>query len=165
MIGKGGELRMKKILTIIVCFFFLIFLVGCSFRFNDSKPVIQNREGSLGRYYVKFTDHFVSPSAGGNDILILSFDFTNNGEAGISAASALRLTLYQSGIELSPASRPLSLDGYDSANYQTKVKDGATLNCQAAFRLRSDSDPVEVEIAPSFSFGTEKVTAELDIAG
>lgn len=164
MIGKGGVLD-EKILAALVSLFLLSCLTGCSFSFNDSEPDIQNGEGTLGRYYVKVTDHFVSPDAGGNDILILFFDFTNNGEAGISAASALRLTLYQSGIELSPASRPLSLDGYDSANYQTKVKDGATLNCQAAFRLRSDSDPVEVEIAPSFSFGTEKVTVELDIAG
>lgn len=46
----------------------------------------------------------------------------------------------------------------------TSDEKGIGIFCQVAFFLRSADDPVEVEIAPSFSFGTEKVTAELDIA-
>lgn len=154
---------MKKALAFIVSLFLLSCLTGCIFSPDVLKPVEQNGEGTLGNYYVKVTDHFVTETFAGKDVFILSFDFTNNSSNGVSAASALGLTLFQSGIELSPASLLFPIAGYDSANCHTKVKDGATLNCQAAFYLRSRTDPVDVEIAHSFSFGTEKVTAQLDI--
>lgn len=155
---------MKKTLAFIVSLFLLSCLTGCFLSSNDTRPVEQNGEGTLGSYYVKVTDHFVAKTISGKEVLILSFDFTNNSSNGVSAASALGLTLFQSGIELSPASLLFPIAGYDSANCHTKVKDGATLNCQAAFYLRSRTDPVEVEIAHSFSFGMEAVTAKLDIA-
>lgn len=155
---------MKRAAALVVCLFLLSCLTGCMTDFGDkTESVEQSGEGSLGSYYVKITDHFVASTATGKDVLILSFDFTNNGHSGVSAASALGLTLFQSGIELSPATLLFPPAGYDSANYHKKVKDGATLNCQAAFYLRSCTDPVEVEIAHSFSFGMEKVTAKLDI--
>lgn len=155
---------MKKVLAFLVSLFFLSCLNGCLLVPKDTEPVEQIGEGTLGSYYVKITDHFVAKTISGKDVFILSFDFTNNNSSGVSAASALGLTLFQSGIELSQASVLFPISGYSSSNYHTKVKDGATLNCQVAFSLRSAADPVEVEIAPSFSFGTEKVTAELDIA-
>lgn len=154
---------MKKASAFLVCLFLLFCLSGCFLDSDHSHPVEQNGEGTLGSYYVKVTDHFVSPTISGKDVLVLSFDFTNNGSSGVTAASALSLTLFQSGIELSQASLFFPIAGYDSANYHTKVKNAATLNCQVAFYLRSDKDPVEVEITHSFSFGTEKVTAQLDI--
>lgn len=155
---------MKKTLALIVSLFLLSCLTGCFFSPNNAKPVEQNGEGALGSYYVKITDHFAAKTVSGKDVFILSFDFTNNSGHGVTAASALGLTLFQSGIELSPASILFPISGYSSSNYHTKVKDGATLNCQAAFYLRSTTDPVEVEIAHSFSFGMEEVTAKLDIA-
>lgn len=155
---------MKKALAFIVSLFLLSCLTGCFLSPNDTRPVEQNGEGTLGSYYVKVTDHFAAKTVSGKDVFILSFDFTNNGGHGVTAASALGLTLFQSGIELSPASILFPISGYSSSNYHTKVKDGATLNCQVAFYLRSTTDPVEVEIAHSFSFGMEEVTAKLDIA-
>lgn len=155
---------MKKTLALIVSLFLLSCLTGCLLVPKDTEPVEQIGEGTLGSYYVKITDHFVAKTISGKDVFILSFDFTNNNSSGVSAASALGLTLFQSGIELSPASILFPISGYSSSNYHTKVKDGATLNCQAAFYLRSTTDPVEVEIAHSFSFGMEAVTAKLDIA-
>ena len=154
---------MKKALAFIVSLFLLSCLTGCFLSPDASKPVEQNGEGTLGNYYVKVTDHFVTETFSGKDVLIISFDFTNNGSHGVTAVSALGLTLFQSGIELSPAFPFFSLAGYDTANYYTKIKNGATLNCQAAFYLRSRTDPVEVEITHSFCFGGEKVTAQLNI--
>ena len=124
---------MKKVLAFFVSLLFLSCLTGCLLVPKDTEPVEQIGEGTLGSYYVKITDHFVAKTISGKDVFILSFDFTNNNSSGVSAASALGLTLFQSGIELSQASVLFPISGYSSSNYHTKIKDGATLNCQVAF--------------------------------
>lgn len=91
---------MKKVLAFLVSLFFLSCLTGCLLVPKDTEPVEQIGEGTLGSYYVKITDHFVAKTISGKDVFILSFDFTNNNSSGVSAASALGLTLFQSGIEL-----------------------------------------------------------------
>lgn len=152
---------MKKALAILVSLFLISCLAGCFP--NVFEPVEQDGEGTLGDYYVKVTDHFVTKTVTGKDVLILSFDFTNNNTTGASASSALRFTLFQSGIELSQAFLLLPLSGYSSTNYYAKVKDSATLPCQAAFYLRSVTALVEVEVAPSISLAAETVKTQLDI--
>ena len=86
---------MNRAAALVVCLFLLSCLTGCMTDLRDkTESVEQSGEGSLGSYYVKITDHFVASTATGKDVLILSFDFTNNGYSGVSAASALGLTLF-----------------------------------------------------------------------
>lgn len=156
---------MKRLLIILASLFLLSCLTGCVAGSGaESKPVEQSGEGSFGDYYVKITDHFITTTYNGKNVLVLCFDFTNNGEDAASAASSLSVLLFQRGIELSSAYFLFPPPGYDGTNFYTKIKDGATLNCQKAFYLRSLTAPVEVEINRYFSFGSNVVSAELDIA-
>jgi len=121
-------------------------------------------EGTVGKYTVKFTDAALAKDYDGKDVIIVSYDFTNNDEETTSAMVSLVVKAFQDGVELERAYFLDGADGYDADNIMKDLKTGATLNCQEAYILSSMSSPVEVEAKASFSFSDEKVTYTYQLA-
>lgn len=114
-------------------------------------------EGTLDEYAIKFTGASLAKDYEGNDVIVISYDFTNNGEEATSAMVSLYIQAFQDGVELDAAYGISGDDGYSADNSMKDLQTGATLNCQSAFVLTSTS-PVEVEASPAFSFSEDMVT-------
>lgn len=121
-------------------------------------------EGTLDKYAVKFTGASLAKDYDGNDVIIVSYDFTNNSEENASAMISLLVTAFQDGVELEHAYFIDAPDGYNSDNQMKDLKTGATLNCQEAYILSNTTSPVEVEAKASFSLSSDKVIETFQIA-
>lgn len=118
----------------------------------------QENEGTLGDYYVKVTGSRTAKSYDGNDLIVLQYDFTNNGSDDTNAMWTLGFQAFQNGIQID--------SGFGetvSHNRDKSIKPGVTISCEEAFVL-TDNSPVEIEISELISFSDEMVVTTIDPA-
>ena len=68
-------------------------------------------EGTLDEYAIKFTGASLAKDYEGNDVIVISYDFTNNGEEAASAIVSLYIQAFQDGVELDTADGVSGDDG------------------------------------------------------
>lgn len=116
----------------------------------NSVEVIEDlTQGEVGNYYVAIGDCAFAEDYHGNNVIVISYDFTNNSDETVTPLWELSTTAFQDGIELDIA---FVFDNsvYDAGIAQKKIRPGVTLTgCQEAYVLISDS-PVEFEVGPLF---------------
>ena len=98
----------------------------------DEKNVIH-----LEPYTIKITRSFVSSDKNGNKVIVMNINYTNSSSEAKTFRQAINLTLYQDGIQLEQCYQAKNYDM--SSGLNTKVKDGASLDVQMAYYLRSTS--------------------------
>lgn len=131
---------------------------------DNPVPDTGNSEGTLGNYYASLTGYTLAKDHEGHNVIIVSYDFTNNSAEATSAALSLSLQAFQDGVELDSAFLLDAPKGYTSENAWKDIKTGVTLNCQSAFVLFNTNSPVEVEATELFSFSGTMVSCTYDIA-
>lgn len=119
--------------------------------------------GALGDYTFSINNYVLAKDYEGNPVIIVDFDFTNNGEEATSFMVAGIATAFQDGVELENAII-MDADTYNADNYMKEIKTGATLNVQQAWVLDSDTSPVEVELEEFISFSGDKLTKTFEIS-
>lgn len=105
--------------------------------------------GTVGDYQVAIGDCAFGTDYEGNKMIVINYDFTNNGSEGVMPLIGVSMKAFQDGVELETA---IAMDAtvYDAGIAQKEVKPGASLaGCQNAYVLTSES-PVEVEVGPLF---------------
>ena len=98
----------------------------------------------------------------GDDAIVVTWNFTNNGEESKSFGWAFDYTLFQDGVELGYSTVFVG-DSYDTVdeNLMKDVKPGSSLEVKSTNKLANLESPVEVEIGDLLS--DEKDTLEIDI--
>lgn len=117
--------------------------------------------GELDGYPVEIKSAVLTNDYDGNQAIIVTYSWTNNGEETTSAMSSFLKKAFQGGVELDGAIVGNS-DIYDSDLRWKDIRPGTTFEVQCAFVLRDNSSPVEIEITKAFSFGDDVVTKEFD---
>lgn len=109
--------------------------------------------GTLGAYSVSILDSSIMKDSDGNDCIVVTFEWSHTEKESQSFWLAFSNRAYQDGIEIEKAyvrDLPHKTD-------DTKIKAGAVLKTQVAFKLSNTKSPVEVEITEMFSFSNDKV--------
>lgn len=122
-----------------------------------------NGAGELDGYPVEIKSAALANDYDGNQAIIVTYSWTNNGEETTSAVSSFLEKAFQGGVELDSAIVEKS-DIYDSDLKWKDIKPGTTFEVQCAFVLRDSSSPVEIEITKAFSFCNDIVTKEFDLS-
>lgn len=118
-------------------------------------------EGDVGAYRVALTGYAFNTDYDGNNIVVVTYDFTNNSEETISPLVCIYIQAFQNGIELEHGF-VMDTAVCDVGIEQKDVKPGATLTgCQTCFVLTSES-PVEIEVSDIFSDPTVGAIYEVE---
>lgn len=166
---------MKRFLALLMALIMCVSICACganddSADTDNKEPVTQNgdsaeetkvSEGALGDYEIKFTGFSLSKDYEGKDVIIVSYDFTNNSDEADAAIFALTIKAYQDGVELETA---FVLENEDIDNATKEIKSGVTLNCCSAFVLDNTSSSVEFEASELISFSDDVIAVTYDIA-
>lgn len=117
-------------------------------------PAAADGEGSLGDYYIKIVSAAKAKDYSGADVLIVTYEWTNNADDAAMFSTAFTAKAYQNGVECTTA---YMVDGVDTEKGLTKIKPGTTLEVQEAYKLNDNSD-VSVEVTKWISFDDAMVT-------
>lgn len=130
---------------------------------EEAEDAALSESGKLGDYYIEITGATLDKDYYGNDIIIVSFTWTNNSDETDSAWSLFGKEAFQDGVELDSATM-LKSGTMDTKANTLDVKPGASLEVQRAYILRNEESPVEFEISLLFDWDDDTVvSATFDI--
>ncbi len=118
--------------------------------------------GRIGDYEVAIRSARLSKDYRQKDVLIVTYDFTNHGEDGMSFLIAINAKAYQNGHELSMA----TVTGDKEYRIQDMMKDvgpGETQQVQRAFLLEDTTSPVEAEVSELISMNKDRFSRTFDL--
>lgn len=135
-----------------------------SWQGQSSQPPISGEQetGRIGDYEVTIRSARLSKDYRQKDVLIVTYDFTNHGEDGMSFLIAINAKAYQNGHELSMA----TVTGDKEYRIQDMMKDvepGETQKVQRAFLLKDITSPVEVQVSELISMNQDKFSRTFDL--
>ncbi len=128
--------------------------------FTLSEPVEDVEEALSDNITVNDTctvvvkDYVLSKDDGGNDVIIINYDFSNSGTEGKSFSFSASTKAFQDGIELSNVSLYHN-EYYNYENSSKEVKDGATIPVQQAYKINNLTSPVEIEVTNLLDFSSK----------
>ncbi len=164
---------MKKILSGILALLMAFVLIGCA-----APPVSEEEipppdvetdapelsgEGELGDYYVKILDIALAEDYEGKPAVIVTYNWTNNGDDAANFAFAFSAQVFQGGVECETAII-MDSDVYNADNYMKDIKPGVSLDIQLAYVLQDSQTPIEVEVSELISFDDAIIVNNFDIA-
>lgn len=120
--------------------------------------------GTLGDYDVEIKSAFLSSDYTGEPAIIITYEWTNNSDATINAATALMERAFQNGVQIDRSTAFADIPGYESGTSTRSLRPGATAEVQCVFTLPDETAVVEFEISEFISFSTDTVTMEFDPA-
>ena len=106
----------------------------------------------LEDYELLYKDACIMTDSDGNDAVVLTLDFTNNGKENASYLWSVNETVMQNGTELEVAPVVADYESYETViNSQfTDIAPGTTLEVQTAYVLRDPTAAVEATFEQSF---------------
>ena len=122
---------------------------------NNTQAAEVNSDNNIGNYRVDLKDSRVTSDPSGNDILIVTYTFTNNSEESQAFGYAVTDTAYQDGVELGFVLTSYGIDGLSFDEKLKEIKPGVSLDVQCAYELNDDTTDVEIELKPFVSFSDE----------
>lgn len=119
--------------------------------------------GDLGDYTVKIHDGFeLAKDYNGKDVIVLTYDFTNNSDDNQSFMFAISDKVFQNGIGLESA--VMSTDSPELKNRSTDIQPGASVTVKVGYLLQDTTSPVSVEAKELISLkDDEKLTKEFNL--
>ena len=179
-IQPGSTIELAKAYTLSSDTAPVEFVVSESITFNDTKlgktyeiapggsTVFSAAPGlesavEIDRYAVSINSYNIAEDYDGNKCLILNMGYTNNSSTDSPFYVAIDVAAFQNGIELEQAFITDDSVMDDSNNY-LHVLPGAGLGVAKAFVLDDEAATVDIEIAPMFSFGDDKITTQINLA-
>lgn len=122
---------------------------------KEPEPAADKRSGNLGNYHVEIKAGRLAENEDGSTAIVIKFAWTNNSDKTTSASLAFMEAAFQNGIEIDSCYP----SEYDRDSYGKDIRPGATLEVERAFKLASETAPVEVEITRFLGDDNEVVTA------
>ena len=115
----------------------------------NSNNGIQEGEGTIGNYYVKFISGEMITDFEGKPAFLVRYEFTNNSENTIAPWAAISITAFQDGISLDSC---YAGDGYNLENEDKEIRPGTTISVSKSFVTTSNTSPIELEAVEWTSF-------------
>lgn len=174
---QNKKKKKKKWIIIAVVAFVLILIIGVAGGSSDdsttdnttaqNNSVVADKDeekdaGEIGDFVCIVKSAQVTKDYAGKDVVLITYEFTNNSSEAIAYETALTDYVYQNGIELESTwyiDENTDLDVYDSAN----IKPGITKDVIKGYYLNDTTSPLEVEITEWISFTDEKLTTTVEI--
>ena len=126
----------------------------------DDGNKVMDTEGDIGDYHLKIVSAKKGKDYSKKDVLIVTYQWTNNGDDEQMFSTAFSISAYQNGVECDDITM---VDGVDTQQSLSKIKPGATMELQDAYILDGDSD-VSIEVGPWISIGeSSKVTKTFSV--
>lgn len=116
----------------------------------------------LGDYELLYKGACIMEDSDGNDAIVLTLDFTNNGKENASYLWSVNETVMQNGTELEIAAVAADYESYETViNSQfTDIAPGTTLEVQTAYVLRDPTGTVEATFEQIFGKKSGKITVD-----
>ena len=132
---------------------------------TESAPA-ETPDGKIGKYNVTIKDYRVTEDSSGDDILIITYTFTNNSDESAAFIYTIEDKCFQNGVELGDVFTSWGIDDCSFDNKSKEIKPGISLDVQVAYKLNDTTTDVEVELDKYFSWTDSKIgyTLQLDSA-
>lgn len=157
---------MKKLTAVILTALLAFSVAACSSESSSSEQAEGPKDsGTLGEYEVAIKDCEVTQDYDGKDAVVITYEFTNNGDDAASFDVAMMTKVFQDGVELEYTSVYIdeeSLEAVDD-DCMKSIKPGNSLEVKTARVLDNTSSPVEVEVEEFLGNG-DKLTKTFEIA-
>ena len=116
----------------------------------------------LGDYELLYKGACIMEDSDGNDAIVLTLDFTNNGKENASYLWSVNETVMQNGTELEIATVAADYESYETViNSQfTDIAPGTTLEVQTAYVLRDPTGTVEATFEQIFGKESGKIIVD-----
>mgnify|MGYP001090247183 CR=1 FL=1 len=116
----------------------------------------------LGDYELLYKGACIMEDSDGNDAIVLTLDFTNNGKENASYLWSVDETLMQNGVELETATVFTDYDTFETVieGQFTDVAPGATVEVRTAYLLQDTTSPVEATFEQFLGKKSGKITID-----
>ena len=116
----------------------------------------------LGDYELLYKGACIMEDSDGNDAIVLTLDFTNNGKENASYLWSVDETLMQNGVELEAATVFADYDTFETVieGQFTDVAPGATVEVRTAYLLQDTTSPVEATFEQFLGKKSGKITID-----
>lgn len=119
----------------------------------NSEPARQIGEGDIGPYHIRIRAAQKAKDRSKQDVLIVTYEWTNHSESETAFLLAFDVKAYQNGTACSEAA---PIDGLDIQKLTANVTPGDSLILQNAYLLHDDST-VTVEVTPRMDLDPEEI--------
>ena len=130
-----------------------------------SAPSVMNGSGTVGDYDVSIDACVLCKDIYGKPAALVTFGWTNNGDAATSFMAALSAKAFQNGVQCDFAVLAGTND-YNSGAFMKQIEPGTAFTVQYAYCLQDDVGPVKVQVTRLVSLASDPptVTRTFDIA-
>ena len=146
-----------KLLCLLLAVLMLFSLTACGKEKTADSNLIK-----LGDYELLYKGACIMEDSDGNDAIVLTLDFTNNGKENASYLWSVDETLMQNGVELEAATVFADYDTFETVieGQFTDVAPGATLEVRTAYLLQDTTSPVEATFEQFLGKKSGKITID-----
>ena len=149
---------MTRFLSLLLIAVLAISLCGCG---GEGKKTESNQI-KLEDYELLYKGACIMTDSDGNDAVVLTLDFTNNGKENASYLWSVNETVMQNGTELEVATVVADYESYETviSSQFTDIAPGTTLEVQTAYVLRDPTGTVEATFEQIFGKKSGKITVD-----
>ena len=146
-----------KLLCLLLAVLMLFSLTACGKEKTADSNLIK-----LGDYELLYKGACIMEDSDGNDAIVLTLDFTNNGKENASYLWSVDETLMQNGVELEAATVFADYDTFETVieGQFTDVAPGATVEVRTAYLLQDTTSPVEATFEQFLGKKSGKITID-----
>ncbi|MEI5990725.1 hypothetical protein A5881_002230 [Enterococcus termitis] len=131
---------------------------------EQTGETITSTSGKIGDYEVTiYDDYEVLEYFDDSNIIVVTYDFTNNSKENNTFSSTISDKVFQSGIRIHSALLTYFLDAKKFKGDITEIQPGATITLRKAYKIRDTTSPVTIEIEGYESSDTTKITKEFNL--
>ena len=143
---------MKQTKTKSLCLLLAVLMLLGSFTACGKEKEKDSNLIKLGDYELLYKSACIMEDSDGNDAIVLTLDFTNNGKENASYLWSVNETLMQNGTELEVATVFQDYDSFETVidSQFTDIAPGTTLEVRTAYLLHDTTSPVEATFEQIF---------------
>ena len=153
---------MKQTKTKILCLLLAVLMLLGSLSACGKEKEKDSNLIKLGDYELLYKSACIMEDSDGNDAIVLTLDFTNNGKENASYLWSVNETLMQNGTELEVATVFQDYDSFETVidSQFTDIAPGTTLEVRTAYLLHDTTSPVEATFEQIFGKKNGKITID-----
>ena len=153
---------MKQTKTKLLCLLLAVLMLLSSLTACGKDKAKDSNLIKLGDYELLYKGACIMEDSDGNDAIVLTLDFTNNGKENASYLWSVDETLMQNGVELETATVFTDYDTFETVieGQFTDVAPGATVEVRTAYLLQDTTSPVEATFEQFLGKKSGKVTID-----
>lgn len=125
----------------------------------DEETAASTGEFEYGDFAVKYLRHEITKNSAGETVLVVYYDFTNNGDDSQCFDYLVTGTAFQNGVEIESSYWHAN---EESENSSKEIKKGTTLTVAHSYVLGESRDNVTIEFRP-FNMWSDKLLMSLEL--